>query len=56
MNAFVNEFANADRALLAKHIQAAKDDKAKNKPPKNYRLLYSQIHDLVVAESQLPKE
>ena len=56
LNAFVNAFADADRALLAKHIQGAKDDKAKNKPPKNYRLLYSQIHDLVVAESQLPKE
>ena len=56
LNAFVNAFTDADRALLAKHIQGAKDDKTKNKPPKNYRLLYSQIHDLVVAESQLPKE
>ena len=51
LNAFANEFPEADRSLLGKHIQGAKEDKAKNKPPKNYRLLYSQIHDLVVAQS-----
>lgn len=51
LNAFANEFANADRALLAKLVQGAKDDKAKSRPPKNYRLLYTQIHNLVVAES-----
>lgn len=52
INAFANEFPDADRALLSKHIQGAKDDKAKNKPPKNYRLLYSQIHTLIVAQSR----
>ena len=51
LNAFANEFSDADRALLDRLIQGAKDDKAKNRPPKNYRLLYSQIHDLVVAHS-----
>jgi len=55
INAFANEFADADRALLGKHIQGAKDDKAKNKPPKNYRLLYSQIHALIVAQSRSPE-
>ena len=51
LNAFANEFPDADRGLLDKYIQAAKDDKAKSRPPKNYRLLYTQIHDLVVAHS-----
>ena len=51
LNAFINEFPDADRALLGKYIQGAKDDKAKNRPPKYYRLLYSQVHDLVVAQS-----
>ena len=55
LNAFVNEFVEADRALLGKYIQGAKDDKAKNRPPKNYRLLYSQIHDLVIAQSRTPE-
>ena len=55
INAFANEFPDADRALLGKHIQGAKDDKAKNKPPKNYRLLYSQIHALIVAQSRSPE-
>ena len=54
LNAFANEFSDADRALLDRHIRGAKDDKAKNRPPKNYRLLYSQIHDLVVAHSHSP--
>ena len=54
LNAFANEFSDADRALLDRHIQGAKDDKAKNRPPKNYRLLYSQIHDLLVAHSHSP--
>ena len=52
LNAFANEFPDADRALLSKHTQGAKDDKAKNKPPKNYRLLYAQIHTLIVAQSR----
>ena len=55
LNAFANEFPDADRALLGKHIQGAKDDKGKNKPPKNYRLLYSQIHALIVAQSRSPE-
>lgn len=55
LNAFANEFIDADRALLDKYIQASKDDKAKNRPPKHYRLLYSQIHDLVVAQSRAPE-
>ena len=55
INAFANEFPDADRAQLGKHIQGAKDDKAKNKPPKNYRLLYSQIHALIVAQSRSPE-
>ena len=55
LNAFANEFTDADLALLARHIQGAKDDKAKNRPPKNYRLLYSQIHGLVVAQSRAPE-
>ena len=53
LNAFANEFPDVDRGLLGKYIDGAKDDKTKNKPPKNYRLLYSQIHGLVVAQSHL---
>ena len=55
LNAFVNAFADADAVLLARYIQGSKDDKAKNKPPKHYRLLYTQIHDLVVTQSRLPE-
>ena len=55
LNAFVNAFADADAALLARDIQGSKDDKAKNKPPKHYRLLYTRIHDLVVTQSRLPE-
>ena len=55
LNAFLNAFTDADAALLARYVQASKDDKAKNKPPKNYRLLYTQIHDLVVAQSRAPE-
>lgn len=53
LNAFVNAFPDADAALLARYISGANDDKAKGRPPKNYRLLYSQVHDLIVAQSQL---
>ena len=55
LGAFANEFPEADRAMLDKYIHGAKDDKAKNRPPKNYRLLYSQIHSLVVAQSRVPE-
>ena len=55
LNAFINEFADADTDLLARYIQASKDDKAKNRPPKHYRLLYTQIHDLIVTQSRLPE-
>ena len=55
LNAFANEFPEADRGLLDKQIQGAKDDKARNKPPKNYRLLYTQVHELIVARSRLPE-
>ena len=56
LNAFVSAFPDADAALLARHIQGANDDKAKGRPPKNYRLLYSHIHDLVVAQSRTPEQ
>ena len=56
LNAFVNAFPDADAAALARFVQGAKDDKAKGRPPKNYRLLYSQIHDLVVAESKVAEK
>jgi ribosome-associated protein len=52
LNAFANEFPEADRALLDTQIQGAKEDKTRNRPPKNYRLLYAQIHQLVVAQSR----
>jgi ribosome-associated protein len=47
--AFVREFADADAGALEKLVASAKDDHAKQRPPKNFRLLYQTIYKLVVA-------
>ena len=49
---FLNEFPEADRVALEQHIQAAKDEKAKNRPPKHFRLLYQALHDAIVSQSR----
>ena len=49
---FLNEFPEADRVALEQHIQATKDEKAKNRPPKHFRLLYQALHDAIVSQSR----
>jgi ribosome-associated protein len=50
--AFVNEFDEADAATLEKYREAAKEEQAKAKPPKHFRLLYQTIHKQVVSASE----
>ncbi|MEP7154584.1 MAG: ribosome biogenesis factor YjgA [Betaproteobacteria bacterium] len=52
VGAFINEFPEGDRALIERYVQASKDEKAKSKPPKHFRLLYQALHDLIVAQSR----
>ncbi|MBL8520291.1 MAG: DUF615 domain-containing protein [Betaproteobacteria bacterium] len=47
IGAFLNDFPAADREALARDIAGAKDEQAKGKPPKHFRLLYQSIHKLV---------
>jgi len=56
VGAFVNEFPEADGAVLERYIQSSKDDKAKSRPPKHFRLLYQTLHDVIVAQSRLSAE
>lgn len=49
--AFANEFDDVDPALLEKYRDAAKDEQAKAKPPKHFRLLYQTIFKKVVAQA-----
>jgi ribosome-associated protein len=51
LGAFAREFESADTSQLEKLIAAAKDDHAKQRPPKNFRLLYQTIHKQIVAKS-----
>jgi ribosome-associated protein len=46
--AFVREFPEADQTTLEKYLAAAKDDHAKQRPPKNFRLLYQTLHKHIV--------
>jgi ribosome-associated protein len=46
--AFVREFPEADQTVLEKYLAAAKDDHAKQRPPKNFRLLYQTLHKHIV--------
>jgi ribosome-associated protein len=46
--AFVREFPEADQTMLEKYLAAAKDDHAKQRPPKNFRLLYQTLHKHIV--------
>ena len=48
----MNEFPEANRVDLEKHLHAAKEEKAKGKPPKHFRLLYQMLHDLIKAQSR----
>jgi ribosome-associated protein len=50
IGAFAREFEGADVAALEKLVADSKDDQAKQRPPKNYRVLYQTIHKLVVAK------
>jgi ribosome-associated protein len=49
---FLNEFPEADRDSIEKYVILAKEEKAKNKPPKHFRLLYQSLHDTIVAKSR----
>ena len=46
--AFVREFPEADQVTLEKLLAAAKDDHAKQRPPKNFRVLYQTLHKHIV--------
>ena len=52
LGGFLNEFPEADRVALEQYVRATKDDKAKGKPPKHFRLLYQLLHDTIVAKSR----
>jgi ribosome-associated protein len=51
---FLNEFPEADRATLEQHLRATRDERARNKPPKHFRLLYQALHDTIVQQSRQP--
>ena len=53
---FLNEFPEVDRIVLEQHIRGTKDEKAKNKPPKHFRLLYQVLHDAIVQHSRQAAE
>ncbi len=46
--AFAREFPEADAVTLEKLLAATKDDHAKQRPPKNFRLLYQTLHKHIV--------
>jgi ribosome-associated protein len=46
--AFVREFPEADQVTLEKLLASAKDDHAKQRPPKNFRVLYQTLHKHIV--------
>jgi len=46
--AFVREFPEAEQTTLEKYLADAKDDHAKQRPPKNFRLLYQTLHKHIV--------
>ena len=52
LGGFMNEFPEANRVELEKHLHAAKEEKTKGKPPKHFRLLYQVLHDLIKAQSR----
>ncbi|MBL8522066.1 MAG: DUF615 domain-containing protein [Betaproteobacteria bacterium] len=56
IGAFINDFAEADRTVIEQHMKAAKDEKAKGKPPKHFRLLYQELHDTIVRQSRAAEE
>ena len=48
--AFVREFSESDAVTLEKLLAAAKDDHAKQRPPKSFRLLYQTLHKHIVEQ------
>lgn len=56
IGAFINDFADADRTAIEQHLKAAKDEKARNKPPKHFRMLYQELHDTIVRQSRTAEE
>jgi ribosome-associated protein len=52
LGGFLNEFPDADHAALELHVRGAKEEKARSKPPKHFRLLYQALHDTIVLQSR----
>lgn len=50
--AFMKDFPEADRATLERYASAARDEHAKGRPPKHFRLLYQELHGTIVAQSR----
>ncbi len=50
--AFVAEFTEADRDALARTIAATHAERSANQPPKHFRVLYKDIHDLILAHAK----
>lgn len=50
--AFANEFAAADRVLLASYVTKAKDDHAAKRPPTHFRLLYKVLHKQILDKAK----
>ena len=48
IGAFLNDFPDADRDAIEQHIVGAKEERAKAKPPRHFRLLYQQLHETIV--------
>jgi ribosome-associated protein len=44
LDAFINEFPDTDREALLRDIDGARDERAKGKPPKHFRMLYQSLH------------
>jgi ribosome-associated protein len=47
LGAFLSDFPETDSDALALEIAATKDELAKGKPPKHFRLLYQSIHQQI---------
>lgn len=54
LGAFRNQFTEVDIEEINRLIAATKDERAKSKPPKHFRLLYKKIHDILA--DQMDKE
>ncbi len=48
---FLNEFPAAEQSRFEKYICAARAEQLSGKPPKHYRLIYQEIHRLILQQS-----